>query len=101
MHHGAGQTAAGHDLKPQEAMEMLSTCDGRLQALMAEANLLGDAAASQGQTSSEDVELRQAFASVLIESGEAWDCQAVGSAESDVCKSDRFLQSFHKASVLC
>lgn len=67
---GAGQTGAGHDIKPQEAMEMLGTCDGRLQALMAEANLLGDAASSQQQTPAEGVELRQAFASVLIESGE-------------------------------
>ena len=67
---GAGQTGAGHDMKPQEAMEMLGTCDGRLQALMAEANLLGDAASSQQQTPAEGVELRQAFASVLIESGE-------------------------------
>ncbi|DBA87463.1 TPA: hypothetical protein ACH3X1_004502 [Trebouxia sp. C0004] len=65
----AGQTAAGHELKPQEAMEMLSTCDGRLQALMAEASLLGGAASSQMQTSAEDLELRQAFASILIESG--------------------------------
>ena len=50
-------------------MEMLSTCDGRLQALMAEANFLGEAAASEGQISEDDAELRQAFASVLIESG--------------------------------
>lgn len=64
-----GQSAAGYDIKPQAAMEMLSTCDGRLQALMAEANLLGEAALSDGQVSSEDVELRQAFASTLIESG--------------------------------
>ena len=67
--HGAGQTAAGQELKPQEAMDMLSTCDGRLQALMAEANLLGETAL-QMQTSAEDLELRQAFASILIESGE-------------------------------
>ena len=65
----AGQSAAGYDIKPQAAMEMLSTCDGRLQALMAEANLLGEAAQSQGQAPDEDAELRQAFASVLIESG--------------------------------
>ncbi|KAL3148118.1 hypothetical protein ABBQ38_014399 [Trebouxia sp. C0009 RCD-2024] len=65
----AGQSAAGYDIKPQAAMEMLSTCDGRLQALMAEANLLGEAALSEGQYLSEDVELRQAFASTLIESG--------------------------------
>lgn len=65
-----GQNAAGYDMKPQEAMEMLSTCDGRIQALMAEANLLGDAASSHMQSSAEDVELRQAFASILIESGE-------------------------------
>ncbi|KAL0051955.1 hypothetical protein WJX82_005290 [Trebouxia sp. C0006] len=65
----AGQTAAGQELKPQEAMDMLSTCDGRLQALMAEANLLGETASSQTQTSAEDLELRQVFASILIESG--------------------------------
>ncbi len=53
-------------------MDMLSTCDGRLQALMAEANLLGETASSQMQTSAEDLELRQAFASILIESGEAF-----------------------------
>jgi len=70
--HAAGQTAAGHELKPQEAMDMLSTCDARLQALMAEANLLGETASSQMQTSAEDLELRQAFASILIESGEAF-----------------------------
>jgi len=70
--HAAGQTAAGQELKPQEAMDMLSTCDGRLQALMAEANLLGETASSQVQTSAEDLELRQAFASILIESGEAF-----------------------------
>lgn len=64
-----GQNAAGYDMKPQEAMEMLSTCDGRIQALMAEANLLGDAGSSQMQSSAEDVELRQAFASILVESG--------------------------------
>ena len=52
-------------------MEMLSTCDGRLQALMAEANLLGEAASSQGEVSPGDAELRQAFASALIESGMA------------------------------
>lgn len=69
----AGQTAAGQELKPQEAMDMLSTCDGRLQALMAEANLLGETASSQMQTSAEDLELRQAFASILIESGEAFE----------------------------
>lgn len=67
----AGQSSAGYDIKPQAAMEMLSTCDGRLQALMAEANLLGEAALSQGQVPSEDVDLRQAFASTLIESGTA------------------------------
>ncbi|KAL0033611.1 hypothetical protein WJX79_007693 [Trebouxia sp. C0005] len=65
----AAQTAAGQELKPQEAMDMLSTCDGRLQALMAEANLLGETATSQMQTSTEDLELRQAFSSILIESG--------------------------------
>ena len=70
--HAAGQTAAGQELQPQEAMDMLSTCDGRLQALMAEANLLGETASSQMQTSAEDLELRQAFASILIESGEAF-----------------------------
>lgn len=49
---------------------MLSTCDGRLQALMAEANLLGEAySSSQADISPEDAELRQAFASTLIESG--------------------------------
>jgi hypothetical protein len=53
-------------------MDMLSTCDGRLQALRAEANLLGETASSQMQTSAEDLELRQAFASILIESGEAF-----------------------------
>ena len=52
-------------------MEMLSTCDGRLQALMAEANLLGEAVSSHGDVSPEDAELRQAFASTLIESGTA------------------------------
>ncbi|DBA71498.1 TPA: hypothetical protein ACH3X2_011287 [Trebouxia sp. C0005] len=67
----AAQTAAGQELKPQEAMDMLSTCDGRLQALMAEANLLGETATSQMQTSTEDLELRQAFSSILIESGAA------------------------------
>ena len=65
----AGQSAAGYDIPPQAAMVMLSTCDGRLQALMAEANLLGEAAVSDGQAPAEDVELRQAFASTLIESG--------------------------------
>lgn len=51
-------------------MEMLSTCDGRLQALMAEANLLGEAdLSSQADMLPEDAELRQAFASTLIESG--------------------------------
>lgn len=69
--HVAAQTAAGQELKPQEAMDMLSTCDGRLQALMAEANLLGETATSQMQTSTEDLELRQAFSSILIESGAA------------------------------
>ena len=38
---------------------------------MAEANLLGEAVSSQGEVSSEDAELRQAFASTLIESGTA------------------------------
>lgn len=67
---GAGQSAAGYDIRPQAAMEMLSTCDGRLQALMAEANLLGEAySSSQADISPEDAELRQAFASTLIESG--------------------------------
>lgn len=66
---GTGQSAAGYDIKPQAAMEMLATCDGRLQALMAEANLLGEAASSQGQDSAPDAELSQAFASLLIESG--------------------------------
>ena len=66
---GAGQSAAGYDIKPQAAMEMLATCDGRLQALMAEANLLGEAALLQGQEPAKDAELRQAFASLLIESG--------------------------------
>ena len=59
-------------------MDMLSTCDGRLQALMAEANLLGETASSQTQTSAEDLELRQVFASILIESGEAWTCCSSG-----------------------
>ena len=66
---GAGQSAAGYDIKPQAAMDMLSTCDGRLQALMAEANLLGETTLSQGEASPDDAELRQAFASTLIESG--------------------------------
>lgn len=52
-------------------MEMLSTCDGRLQALMAEANLLGEAVLSHGEVSHEGAELRQVFASTLIESGMA------------------------------
>ena len=50
---------------------MLSTCDGRLQALMAEANLLGEAVLSHGEVSHEGAELRQVFASTLIESGMA------------------------------
>ena len=82
--HAAGQTAAGQELKPQEAMDMLSTCDGRLQALMAEANLLGETASSQTQTSAEDLELRQVFASILIESGEAWTCCSSGAILSTV-----------------
>ena len=68
---GAGQSAAGYDIKPQAAMEMLSTCEGRLQALMAEANLMGESVSSQGEVSPEDAELHQAFASTLIESGMA------------------------------
>lgn len=62
----AGQTA----LKPQEAMDMLQTCDRRIQALMAEANLLGQGATSELQPSAEVMELRQAFAAVLIDSGD-------------------------------
>ena len=65
----AGQNVAGHNLKPLEAMEMLQTCDNRVQALMAEANLLGESAESDQKPTPESTELRQAFASVLIESG--------------------------------
>ena len=64
-----GAAGPNFDLKPQEAMDMLQTCDGRISALMAEANLLGESAASDQQTPSEALELQKAFASILIESG--------------------------------
>ena len=65
-----GAAGQNFDLKPHEAMDMLQTCDGRISALMAEANLLGESAASDQQSPPEALELRQAFASILIESGD-------------------------------
>lgn len=67
----AGQ-ADSRNLTPQQSMELLATCDRRLQALMAEADLLGQPVLSGSNSTAEaafEAELRQAFASILIESG--------------------------------
>lgn len=62
-----------HTLTPQQSVEVLSTCDGRLQALMAEADLLGQPVPADTSSTAEaalEAEIRQAFASILVESGE-------------------------------
>ena len=69
---GAGQ-AGSHDGTPQQGIELLSTCDGRIQALLAEADLLGQPVQPGSSSAAEaalEAEVRQAFASILIESGE-------------------------------
>ena len=68
---GAGQ-AGSHDTSPQQSIELLSTCDGRIQALLAEADLLGQPVQPGSSSAAEaalEAEVRQAFASILIESG--------------------------------
>ena len=67
----AGQ-ADSRDFTPQQHMELLSTCDGRIQALMAEADLLGQPVQGGGSGAAADAleaQVRHAFASILIESG--------------------------------
>lgn len=67
----AGQ-GDSRDFTPQQHMELLSTCHGRIQALMAEADLLGQPVQGGGGSAAAaalEAQVRQAFAGILIELG--------------------------------
>lgn len=67
-----GHALPDQDLGPQQSMQLLDTCDGRIQALMAEADFLSQPVLSDSTDASGfklEGEIREAFASVLIESG--------------------------------
>ena len=67
-----GHALPDQDLNPQQSMQLLDTCDGRIQALMAEADFLSQPVLSDSTDASASKlggEIREAFASVLIESG--------------------------------